>query len=76
LQHYHKEGCMKKRIFIVTPNGENTDDHRHDICTTSSRMGFLDVYGADLYEVVGIRQSLKAAIRLAGKHGSKRPAVI
>ena len=67
----------KKRIFIVAPNGQNPADRRHDVCETDYLKGdLLDIYGMDLYNVVGSRQSLGCAKRLAARLGAEHPAVI
>ena len=63
-----------RRFFIVTPTIES--DHRHDVCWTIENGSILGIYGADTYAVLGERQTLAGAKRLALKHGSKRPTVI
>jgi hypothetical protein len=67
---------MKTRIFIIAPTGQNDDDHIHHVCKTNSSGSLLDIYGADEYEEIEDRLSLKGAINLAKKLGAKRPTVI
>lgn len=68
---------MKKRIFIVQPNGQNDEDTRHDVCTTFSRRTFRDIYIDDAFEVLTSCASLRNALAVAkGYSGQKRIAVI
>jgi hypothetical protein len=67
---------MKTRIFIIAPNGYNEDDHIHHICRTNASGSILDIYGADEYEEIEDRLTLKEAINLAKKLGEKKPTVI
>ena len=68
----------RKRIFIVAPTdaGLAHGDHLHKICWTIETGDLLDIYGQDVYAVLGARLTLAGAKRFALKHDSKRPRVI
>ena len=64
------------RIFIVQPSDYYPSDKVHHVCQTKQHGNLDEIYGADLYQILGSRQSLAAAKRLAERHGAKRPKVI
>ncbi len=72
------EEKKSKRYFIVAPSGSAPDsDKRHDICETTEKGSFGDIYDQDLFTVVGRRQSLVAAKRyVKSRYGVTRPAVV
>ena len=67
---------MKKRIFIIGPNGSNDEDTLHIVARTTSRDSFLDIYQTDRYEEVSRVGNLGRAVGIAKRLGAKRVTVI
>jgi hypothetical protein len=67
---------MKKRIFIIGPNGQNDDDNLFQICSTQSHNSLRDIYINDNYKILSEKTNRNSAILRAKKLGSKRPTVI
>jgi len=69
---------MKNRIFIVAPTmeGEDLGDTLHIVCKTSDKGALLPIYHADKYEEIDRTGDIESAVRIAKKHGAKRPSVI
>lgn len=66
---------MKNRIFIVGAPNYNSDT-LHVVCKTSDKDRLLDIYQTDRYEEIGRTGGMESAVRIAKKHGAKRPTVI
>lgn len=63
-----------KRIFIIAPCVDY--DNVYHVCEANSRDPFSQIYDEDRYKVIGSRLKLDMAIKLAKRHGAKRPTVI
>jgi hypothetical protein len=59
----------RQRVFIVA-------EYDFRVCRTFERGDLRSIYEDYAYEVIGVRRSQATAIRLAQKHGTKRPKVI
>ena len=71
---------MKKtnRIFIIAPTdiGEAEGDTLHIVCKTKSHDSFFNIYQGDTYEEIDRTGGLKSAIKIAKKHGAKKPYIL
>jgi hypothetical protein len=66
-----------KRIFIVGPTrGCPADAVYYDICRTSKRGTFLDVYMSGQYDTLDTVVTPEEALKSARKRGAKRPTTI
>jgi hypothetical protein len=67
-----------KRYFIVGPTevGKAWGDTLWQLCSTTSRMSFADIYATDQYEVVDSRGDEKSIKRLAKQYGCDKPTII
>ena len=64
-----------RRVFIIGP-GQHDEDTLHVVASTNQRDSLFDIYQTDRYEEIDRVGDLKSAIRIAKRHGAKRPTVI
>jgi len=68
---------MKSRIFIIAPSSTAPDeDTMHIVARTTYKHSLRDIYIGDLYKEIAVTDNLNQAVKIARKHGSKRPTII
>ena len=63
-----------ERIFIVAPQYD--EDTVHVVCKTLDKDNLWDIYQTDRYLEIARVDNMKDAVRIAKKHGAKKPKVI
>lgn len=68
----------RKRYFIVAPTlaGADAGDTLHQVCSTTSRKSFFEIYQYDLFEEVAAYGNLGGAVARCRRGGYHRPFVL